>query len=62
MVCQEAKLGVNDQSVCVCVCVCLLGRAISVHICMYGCFANGVCMHGRAVLEASWRPAGIYWN
>ncbi len=23
---------------------------------------NGVCMHGLAVVEALWRPTGIYWN
>ncbi len=31
-------------------------------VCMYSCFVNGVCMYGVAVVEALWRPTGIYWN
>ncbi len=25
---------------------------------IYGCFVNGVCMYGLAVVEAMWRPTG----
>ncbi len=34
-------------------CVCLL------YVCICGCFVNGVCIHGLAVVEALWRPTGI---
>ncbi len=58
----HAKMGVSTVNVCS-IYVCVLGRVKALHnICMYGCFVISVCMHGLAVVEALWRPTGIYWN
>ncbi len=48
----HAKMGVNGH---VCrYCVCLFGSVMTIHVCTYRYFVNGVCMYGPNVVEALW--------
>ncbi len=46
----HAKMGANGQ--------CVQPLCLPASIC--GCFVNGVCIYGLGVVEALWRPIGIY--
>ncbi len=59
----HVKMGVNGQGVQPFVLICQIVRVISViYEGMYGCFVNGVCLHGLAIVETLWRPTGTYRN